>query len=115
MSQASQEFSAVHSTNLAVGTSYLQIAFKDQHYLSIGTGTLTNVTVTIEASIRQDGDQSTGWYDVTNDLFAVAALVANTLYVYTRPLTYNNLRVKYVTSNAMNAVNFDVMIKKEQS
>lgn len=115
MSKASQDFSEVHATNIAVGTLYHQLAFKDFSFLAIGTGALTNVTVTIEASIREDGDQSVGWYDVTNDLCATASLAANTLYLYARALTYNNLRIKYVTSMGTNAVNFDVMLKKEVS
>lgn len=115
MSQASQEFTSVSQTNVAAGNNYTYIAFKDFHYLSIGTKTLTNITVTVEANIQLDGSTSGTWYNVTNDLFAVAGLAANTLYTYNRPLPYNYIRINGVRTMATNDLNFDVMIKKDRS
>jgi len=71
------------------------------HIITGGTAPTDTITVTIEATIQDDGTApaSCEYEDVTNDWFGVASLVDdNALWISTNiPVKY--VRVKYVTSN----------------
>lgn len=98
---------SVAVTDGAVANNTTELGFTLYDHFNILTQTLTNVTVTIEGTL-----DDTNWVDVTNDLFGVANLSANSEYLADTYMTYKNLRIRYNITNATNSVNFQWMVKK---
>lgn len=98
---------SVTGTNIAAGNNFEYLGFTEFDHFSVLTGTLTNMTVTIEAS-----NDDSNFIDVTSDLFGVASLSSSTEYVADTVMTYKDVRIKYARTNAANAVNFQWMKKK---
>lgn len=106
----SQQYYSVAETNQADATSfYTYIPFASYNQITIRTGTLTASTVVVEATVKEAED---AWFDVTNDLFTVASLSASTAYTRVDSPAYKSIRIKHTTTNATNATNFDVMVRK---
>jgi len=101
----------------ATGTNVTQAVYTYPSYrggghllagFSISTGALTACTMTILGA----NSESETPFDMTNDLFGVAALAANTLYMVTIPLPVRFVTVKADVTAGVNAVNFSFFVPK---
>jgi len=96
--------------DIAAGNNDADFKFSPYTGFSIRTGTLTSMTVTIFASI--DG---TNYIDITNDLFAVAALASSKWYDSGATRIHARfLRVRFARTAATNAVAFEVLLTKDR-
>lgn len=101
----------VEGTNVDAGNHDYTVRYNQVNLskgLSIITGTLTNMTVTVHA-FNKDGQSA----DVTNDLFAVGALASDTAYAWWASLPYAGIIIRAARSNATNEVNLQACFPKK--
>lgn len=95
----------VTGTDIDAGNNDYELAYNPQNLkngLSIITGTLTAVDVTVRA--MNQGESA----DITNDLFAVATLASDTAYIADIALPVDRIIVRVARTNATNSVDLTI-------
>ena len=101
---------SVDSSGIVAGDNFVYLGFEDFDRIAIHTESVTNVDVTVEGTIN-----GTHYIDVTNELFNVTTLAANSYYsmiAAAQTAIFQNIRIKYVRTDASNVIKFNWAIKK---
>lgn len=93
-------------TDYAIGTYTFDIGFTTYEYFSILISAASNWSVILQAT-----NDDVHWYDVTNTLFGVAAMVPGN-YIADTYMSFKNLRLSGTVSNIVNKLDLEYIVKK---